>query len=194
MIPESLKIRVRKILLPLARFFSKVHPNLLTFTGFLITCVASFFYARGIFWLGGITLLVGGLFDTLDGEVAKLSGKQSKFGAFLDSCLDRYSDFIILFGMFLWYFHKDSDKSEFHTILVLLGILGSYTVSYAKARAESLGCECKVGLGERAFRIVLLIVGSFFGPDIFIGFLLLFVIITNATGIYRMLWVWRKLK
>ncbi|MCK4307058.1 CDP-alcohol phosphatidyltransferase family protein [candidate division WOR-3 bacterium] len=189
MIPESLKTKVRELLLPLAKLFSKVHPNLLTFIGFLITGVASFFYARGIFWLGGIILLVGGLFDTLDGEVAKLTGRESKFGAFLDSCIDRYSDFVILFGMFLWYM-----PLRVPTILVLLAMFGSYIISYTRARAESLGCECKVGLGERAFRIVLLVVGSFFGPKIFIGFLLLFVIITNGTGIYRMLWVWRKLK
>ncbi len=189
MIPESLKTKFREILFPLTKAFHKVHPNFLTLIGFLITCVASVFYAKGIFWLGGVILLVGGLFDTLDGAVAKLTGKQSKFGAFLDSCLDRYSDFIILFGMFIWY-----SAYTIPTILILLAMFGSSIISYTRARAATLGCECVVGLGERAFRIALLVVGSLFGPKIFVLFLFLFVIVTNATGIHRMLWVWRNLK
>lgn len=184
------KLKFRKLILPVAKQFTKFHPNTLTLIGFVIICISSLFYADGKFWVGGLILLIGGLFDVIDGEVAKLTGKASKFGAFLDSCIDRYEDFIILFGMFCWYI----GSGYLATILILLAILGNYIVSYTRARAESLGYECKVGLGERAFRIPFIAIGSFFGPRIFIVFLVVLVIIANTTGIYRILWVWKKFK
>ena len=186
---EKIKRIIRQSILPIAKVFSVVHPNTLTLIGFIITCVASLLYGVGDFRVAGIVLLIGGLFDTIDGEVAKLTGKASKFGAFLDSCVDRYSDFIILLGIFWWYYTK---HYTLPVILVLLSILGSYIVSYARARAESLGLACQVGIGERAIRIPLIVIGSLFGYRIFIGFLWLLMVMTNITGIYRIWWVWKK--
>lgn len=183
----TLKSKVREAILPVAKAFSKLHPNTLTLIGFVITCIACFFYATGVFWAGGIVLLIAGLFDVIDGEVAKLTGRTSKFGAFIDSSVDRYGDFIILFGIFLWY-----REQALPTILILLSILGSYIVSYTKARAEGLGYECKVGLGERAVRLPLIAIGSLFGTQIFIIFLWVVAIITNITGFYRIWWVWKQ--
>ncbi|MDI6840747.1 MAG: CDP-alcohol phosphatidyltransferase family protein [bacterium] len=190
---KALKEWVRKVLLPVTRVFSKLHPNWLTVIGLLVTIFASLFYGHGIFWAGGLLLLVGGLFDVIDGEVAKLTGKASKFGAFLDSCIDRYSDFIVLFGIFCWYITTDSHRwtLNFASILVLLTILGSYMVSYTRARAEGIGIECKVGFGERAFRVPIIIIGSFLGPKIFLSFLLFLTCLTNLTAWYRMYWVYK---
>jgi len=185
---EILNIKCRRTLQPVTRFFGKLHPNFLTFIGFLITVSASIFYARGIFWLGGIVLLVGGLFDVLDGEVAELTNRISKFGAFWDSCLDRYSDFIVLFGIFYWYL----STNRLASILALLTILGSFIVSYIRARAEGIGIECKVGLGQRAFRVFIIVIGSFFGPELFVWFLWILVLATNLTAFYRMWYVWKR--
>lgn len=188
---EKLKGQVRERLKPLVRLFEKFHPNFLTVIGFLVTCISGFFYAKGIFWLGGIILLLGGIFDVLDGEVAKLGNKVSKFGAFLDSTLDRYSDFVVLFGMFLFYSSGLINQTTTPVILVLLIILGSYITSYTRARAEGLDIECKVGFGERAIRIPIIILGSFFGPRVFVGFLWLVVFLTNLTAIYRIYYVYK---
>ena len=189
---ETIKRKVREVARLVSRkVFINFHPNTLTIIGFIITCYASLLYASGVFWLGGIVLLIGGMFDIIDGEVAKLTNKSSKFGAFLDSCVDRYSDFIILFGMFCWYYNIEQTLP---IILIFLAILGSYIVSYTRARAEGLGIECKVGLGERGVRIPIIIIGSLFGSKIFIGFLLVIALLTNITGVYRIWWVWRKIK
>ncbi|MCK4352556.1 CDP-alcohol phosphatidyltransferase family protein [candidate division WOR-3 bacterium] len=199
---ETLKTRGRKLLSPITKLFVKLHPNFLTLIGFLITVFAGIVYARGIFWLGGVILLVGGLFDVLDGEVAKLTNRVSKFGAFLDSCIDRYSDFIVLFGIFWWYMGsrnwevgigKYGGTLNLASILIILTILGSFMVSYTRARAEGIGIDCKVGLGERAFRVPVIVLGSLFGPKIFIGFLWLLAIITNLTAFYRMYYIGRRI-
>lgn len=176
----------------MVKIFSKVHPNILTLIGLIITCIASLFYAIGIFWVGGIILLIGGCFDTIDGEVARRTGRVSKVGSFLDSCIDRYADFIILFGMFLWYSREA--KNYIPTVLILLAILGCFMVSYIRAKAESLSYDCKIGLGERGFRIPFIAIGSLFGSKIFIGFLVILVIITNITGVHRILVMWRNFK
>lgn len=185
---EKFKITTRKSLFPLVKVFSIFHPNILTIIGFCITCLAGWIYSKGIFWLGGIILFLGAIFDVLDGEIAKSTGKASKFGAFLDSCLDRCSDFAILFGMFWWYLGRNNTAS----ILSILTILGSFLVSYTRARAEGLGCECKVGICERALRIPIIIVGSFLGANIFVSFLWLLVILTGWTTLHRIWWVWKK--
>jgi CDP-diacylglycerol--glycerol-3-phosphate 3-phosphatidyltransferase len=190
---ETIKTKVKAVLIPVARGFSGFHPNTLTLIGFLVTCIAGFLYAKGIFWLGGVVLLIAGLFDTIDGEVARITGRTSTFGAFLDSCIDRYADFVVLFGMFLWYSGRDT-IGHLSVSLILLTILGSFIVSYTRARAEALVLECKVGLGERAFRLPVVAIGSFFGPTVFVGFLFVLAAVTNATGIYRIWYVWRQTK
>jgi CDP-diacylglycerol--glycerol-3-phosphate 3-phosphatidyltransferase len=186
---ETLRQKVRQIIFPVAKIFAKWHPNVLTFIGFIITCFASFWYAKGWFRLGGVILFIGGMFDMIDGMVARIASKKSKFGAFFDSCLDRYSDFLILFGMFWWYI---GESERIIATLVLLAILGSYMVSYAAGRAEGLGYKCRVGIGDRGVRTAIIIIGSLFGAKIFIGFLLLLVIVANGTGFYRIWWMWKE--
>lgn len=191
--PTRIRENGRKPLLPIARLLAKsrISPNLFTLIGFIITIFAGFLYGKGAFLFAGITLIVAGLFDILDGDIARISKKVTKFGAFLDSTLDRYSDFAILMGMFYYYYYS---RNTLACSLVLLTILGSYLVSYTRARAESLGESCKVGIGDRAIRIIIIIIGSFFGPRIFVAFLGLLAVLTNLTAIYRIYYVWKQLK
>lgn len=213
---QAIKLKVRKLFFPLAKIFSGVNPDLLTFTGFIITCVAGFYYSRGAFFIAGIFLLIGGIFDMIDGEVARITNKVSKAGAFFDSCIDRCSDFVVFFGMFLWYIKyamaKTGDFSykllsyteifrigtwQFYytaVIFCVLAIGSSFLVPYARARAESLGQECKGGLADRGVRVPVIIIGSFFGPKVFVYFLWLIVIMTIGTGIYRVIWAKGRLK
>jgi len=191
--PTRIRENGRKLLLPITKLLArlKISPNFFTLIGFIITIVAGLLYGKGIFLLAGITLIVAGLFDILDGEIARISEGETKFGAFLDSTLDRYSDFAILAGMFYYYYYY---RNTLACSFVLLTILGSYLVSYTRARAESIGEECKVGIGDRAIRVIIIVIGSFFGPKIFVAFLGLLVVLTNLTAIYRIYYVWKQLK
>jgi len=191
--PTRIRENGRKPLLPIARLLAKsrISPNFFTLIGFIITIFAGFLYGKGIFLLAGITLIVAGLFDILNGDIARISKRATKFGAFLDSTLDRYSDFAILMGMFYYYYYS---RNTLACSLVLLTILGSYLVSYTRARAEGLGEKCKVGIGDRAIRVIIIIIGSFLGPRIFVAFLGLLAVLANLTAIHRIYYVWKQLK
>ena len=134
-----------------------VTPNGLTIIGFLFTAVIAVVLALGYFITGGVLLILAALFDTLDGALARQTGQSSKFGAFLDSTMDRFSEGIVLIGLVYYYAAAGSGWLE----VTLLGVtlLGSLMVSYTRARAEALGFECKVGLLQRPERIILLVLG-----------------------------------
>jgi archaetidylinositol phosphate synthase len=134
-------------------------PNTLTIIGFLITIVAALVIPKSI-RLGGILILIGGIFDTLDGVVARARGNTTKFGAFLDSVLDRYSD-AFLFLAIAWYL---IERNNFTGSLLSLGTLvGAFLISYARARAEGLGQSCHTGIMERPERLILLAIGAITG-------------------------------
>lgn len=156
-----------------------VHPNTVTITGFLITVVASIVLVTDL-RTGGILVLAGGLFDILDGVVARANNKRSRFGAFLDSVLDRYSDAFILIGLGCNLF-----RSSDHTgvLLCVVILVGSFLISYARARAEGLGERCNFGLLERPERIVLI---SFAAITGFIAPVLwLMAVLTHVTVVQR---------
>ena len=136
------------------------HPNFLTFVGLLFNCVAGVCFAYGYFRLGGAIVFFAGAFDMIDGAVARKIGKVTKFGAFFDSVIDRYSDMAILVGLICYY---SSIHELRYVVLTSLVIIGSIMVSYTRARAENLIPSCKVGFWERPERIVLLIIGALFG-------------------------------
>lgn len=138
---------------------SKYHvsPNVLTFIGLGISIGATVLFAKGMFFWAGIVVIFAGAFDILDGAVARLTKKVTRFGAFLDSVIDRYSDMLMLFGLLIWYAKVDR---MFYVGLTAMVIIGSVMTSYTRARAESLIPNCKVGFLERAERIVLLIIGA----------------------------------
>lgn len=164
-------------------------PNQLTLAGLGLNFVAGWIYAGGqIFW-GGVFVLLAALGDLLDGPLARTSGKVTKFGAFLDSTVDRYSDFFILGGLILHYARQDQSG----LLLLCLGTLaGSFVTSYSKSRAENLIQSCNVGIFERAERIILLAVGSIIWPLMPLVLWVLF-IGTNATAIHRILYTQKNL-
>jgi len=133
---------------------SGIKPDALTFTGLAINIGAAYVIATGHFPLGGILILVAGLFDLLDGALARFARKTTKFGAILDSAVDRISEAAIFCGLLVWYMPGRSE-----ILLIFAVLIGSFLVSYIRARAEGLGLECKGGLFTRAERVIVLAVG-----------------------------------
>ncbi len=139
-----------------------VSPNLLTFFGFFINVIAGVLIAIGLPFWGGIVMTVIGMpFDAIDGGVARKLGKQSKFGAFFDSTLDRMADGAILAGV-AYYFAARGDTLS--VVVTIIALVGSFMVSYTRARAEGLGLECKVGLFSRFGRFIVLVAGLLLYP------------------------------
>ena len=160
-------------------------PNALTVTGFVITVIASFVIPYNI-RLGGIFIMIGGFFDMLDGIVARTSGKTTKFGAFLDSVLDRYSD-AFLFLSIAWYLAAHGDHAG--SFLSLGTLVGAFIISYARARSEGLGESCHTGILERPERIILLIFATLTGWIIPVLWLML--VLTHITVVQRICHVWK---
>ncbi len=147
-----------KPLEPIARRIT-VSPNAITITGFIVTLIAASVIPFNL-TAGGILILIGGLFDMLDGIVARTNSKNTKFGAFLDSTIDRYCDSLIFIAI-AWYFFN---QGYLYGLLITAGaMVGAVLISYVRARAEGLGIECKVGLMERPERIVLISLGCITG-------------------------------
>ena len=135
----------------------RVNPNILTLLGLVVNIFAAVLFAQGMFTWAGLVVLFAGIFDMVDGEVARRTGRVTKFGAFFDSVIDRYSDMMLLLGLVVWYAKLDR---IFYAGLVVVSLIGSIMTSYTRARAESLIPACKVGFLERPERIVLLIIAS----------------------------------
>lgn len=134
--------------------------NVLTVLGVVLSAVASWRIARGAFLSGGLILAAGGALDFCDGSVARVRGTASRFGAFLDSVTDRVSDALV-FSAFVWFFFAEGD--EVTAAVALAAYAGGGLTSYIRAKAESLGLDCKVGLLERAERLILLCAGLILG-------------------------------
>ena len=170
-------------------FEKKFTPNQLTLAGLGLNLLAGWIYSMGLFFLGGILMLVAGLGDLLDGPLARLSGKASSFGAFLDSTVDRYSDFFLFGGLA---FHYATEESWGWCLVNLGIILGAFITSYTKARSESLIASCSVGIFERSERVLLLALGSLISP-LLPWVLVLLLVGTHATAIQRIVFVKKSL-
>src|SRR6202040_4411457 len=133
---------------------SRIHPNVLTFLGLLINIWAAFLFAAGHFQAAALVLIGAGLFDMVDGRVARQTNRVTRFGGFFDSVLDRYSDLALLMGLLVWY---GSINRPFYVVLTALVMAASVMISYTRARAENSIPKCKVGFMERPERVVLLI-------------------------------------
>ncbi len=151
MLSEKFSHFLDKPLSPLAKALP-VNPNIITVLGMIITSSAGFIIPFNLF-LGGIFILAGGAFDLIDGIVARVNGRVTKFGALLDSTLDRIADGFIFLGI-VWYFSHHLDKNAI--ILSFLCAIASFLISYVRARSEGLGLSCKVGIIERPERLILL--------------------------------------
>jgi CDP-diacylglycerol---glycerol-3-phosphate 3-phosphatidyltransferase len=166
----------------------KINPNFLTFIGVLISFWAAWEFGYGNFIRGALVIILAGLFDMLDGEVARVSRTATSFGAFYDSVIDRYSDTIILQGLMVYY-----ARHQMLGYVVLVGIvfMGAVLTSYARARAESMIPTCKVGFMERPERIVLLIIGGLFHRMEAVLWVL--AVLGNWTVINRIYYTWKEL-
>ncbi len=138
---------------------SRLTPNAISMTGLVGNLIAAFLILQEHFVLAAIAFILGSLCDMMDGRYSRMSGKGSPFGAFLDSTLDRIEEGVVLAAVAAW-FAKNSD--EVAVGATVLTVVGSYMVSYTRARAEALGVECKVGIASRAVRVVILSAGLLF--------------------------------
>ncbi len=166
----------------------KINPNILTFAGVVISFWAAWNFGFGRFFKGGLIVILAGLFDMLDGEVARVSRTETRFGAFYDSVIDRYSDIILLQGLMVWY-----ARCQMLGYVVLVGVvfMGAIMTSYARARAECLIPTCKVGFMERPERIVLLIIGAL--TNRMEAVLWVLAVLGNWTVINRIYYTWKEL-
>jgi len=140
--------------------YGGINPNLLTVIGVAINVGCGLLFGYGYFFWAGIILIVANLFDMLDGQVARLSGRVTRFGGFLDSSLDRLSDMVVFVGLMVFYARDTEYHSTLNVFLAGAAMMGSVMVSYASARAESLIPKCDVGFLRRPERVVLLIIGA----------------------------------
>jgi len=165
---------------------SRIHPNVLTAVGLIINAGAAVAFGAGKFMAGALIVIGAGLFDMVDGRVARHTNTVTPFGAFFDSVIDRYSDLAIYFGLLVYYARLNR---LFYVALVALAMTGSVMVSYTRARAESLIPTCKVGFMERPERIVLVIIGGLFNR--MAAVLWVIAVISNITVLHRIIYTWQ---
>jgi CDP-diacylglycerol--glycerol-3-phosphate 3-phosphatidyltransferase len=188
-IEHWLRRRSQFILVPIARFMGRVGltPNALTGLGLLLNIGVAAVLARGATVLGGWLLLGASAFDALDGTLARLTDRQSEFGAFLDSTIDRYSEAFAYGGLLLHYLEQDA---RVETVLVYVAIIGSLMVSYSRARSEGVGVACQIGIAPRWGRVCLIAVGLILNQATLA--LWAVAILANLTAIQRIVHVWRQ--
>ena len=168
---------------------SRIHPNVLTFIGLLINIYAAVLLASGKFLYAGLVIIGAGLFDMVDGRVARETQRVTRFGAFFDSVVDRYSDLALLMGLLVWYANINRN---FYVVLTGVVMTVSVMISYTRARSENVIASCKVGFLERPERVVLLIIGALF--DRMAPVLWVIAILGNLTVIHRMIHTWEVTK
>jgi CDP-diacylglycerol--glycerol-3-phosphate 3-phosphatidyltransferase len=191
-IREFFGIQLRRCFLPLlaALRWLRITPNQVTMAGTVLNLAAGALVIAEpdhLYW-AGIVFVVAGLMDMLDGALARMSQKVTPFGAFLDSTLDRVSEGVILSAIA---YLLAVQGREIDVALVVLALLGSVLVSYTRARAESLGVECKVGLMSRPERVILIAVGLFFDVLPYVIYIML--ALTVFTVVQRVVHTYRQL-
>jgi len=188
---RAIGMTLNKVIMLIVRALalSKIHPNVLTFLGLVINGVAAWLLAAGQFRWGGVVIICAGLFDMVDGRVARETNRVTRFGGFFDSVLDRYSDLALLVGLLVWY---GSINRPFYVVLTAIAMTGSVMVSYTRARAENSIPTCKVGFMERPERVVLVIIGALF--DRMAPVLCVIAVMANLTVVHRMVFTWQEAK
>jgi CDP-diacylglycerol--glycerol-3-phosphate 3-phosphatidyltransferase len=168
-------------------FGEKGNPNLFTLLGFFSTLVASLLIVKGFWLLAGLSIILSGLFDLLDGAIARNLGKATVWGSFFDSVMDRYSDLLFLLALSIHYLREGNSGL---VILTSMVAIGTALIPYVRAKAEALRISCHIGLMERAERIILLSLGALLNwmePVLWI-----LAILTHFTVLHRIYYVWRK--
>jgi len=182
---------------PIVMILSKsgITPNALTIINLALNIAAAYVIATGHFLLGGVLVLVSGLFDLLDGALARFTKQTTKFGAILDSTVDRISEAATLCGLLIWYIPQEG--ASLKIVLIFVVLIGSFLVSYIRARAEGLGWQCQVGLFTRAERVIVLAIGllinRIFIHSIFVVLCVLAVFVF-ITVVQRLVYLWKQAK
>ena len=186
---QSLRPLLTKILNPIAKNLN-INPNIVTVISPFIALIAAYGFAKHLLILGAIAILASGFLDVVDGAVARYHNRSSPFGAFLDSTMDRFADAIIYIGIIF--------GGYCDWLVGVLAIHSAITVSYVRARAESQGAECNIGIAERAVRMIILMIGAiigYFAGDIYFTYIIyILVILSYFTVAQRIVYVWRQLK
>jgi len=194
-LPDIRRSLAHRLTSPIIAILSKsgVTPNILTLANLALNIVAASVIATGQFLLGGVLILAAGVFDLLDGALARATKRTTKFGAVLDSTVDRISEAATLCGLLVWYVPQEGGTLEI--VLVLAVLIGSFLVSYIRARAEGLGWQCQVGLFTRAERVIVLAVGllvsRIFVYGVFVALCILAVFVF-VTVVQRLVYVWKQ--
>src|ERR1700728_246344 len=178
---------------------SRISPNVLTFIGLMINIVAAFFFrhadvtnAGRMFFYAGLVIIGAGLFDMVDGRVARRTGQVTVFGAFFDSVIDRYSDVVLFFGLLVYYARVNHFR---YVVLAAFVMVTSLMVSYTRARAEALIGSCKVGFMERPERVVLIILGALFNRwGVMAPVLWVLAVLSTVTVIHRISYTYQRPK
>lgn len=188
---------------PIARLLItlRLSPNIITFIGFAVSCVAAYLFSIGSFGYAGWTMIFGATFDMFDGKVARMTGKVTRSGAYYDSVMDRFGEGAVMLGLIAYF------RYSWILYFIVAGLIGSMLVSYTRARGEGVGIICKKGSMQRPERIVYLGVASIFQPiaDLFSSYslaptpilvtiaLVIIGVMTNITAIYRMVYIMNAL-
>src|SRR5271169_4446779 len=166
-----------------------ITPNMFTFLGLAVNSWAAALFAMGRFRQAAAVLFLAAFLDMADGQVARLVGRVTAFGAFLDSTLDRYADLALYMGLVV---HYTLIGRSFYMALAAVAMASSFMVSYSRARAESLIPSCKVGFMERPERLVLLIMGGAFNRMAQV--LWVIAVVSTITVIHRVVYTWQELR
>jgi CDP-diacylglycerol---glycerol-3-phosphate 3-phosphatidyltransferase len=176
---------------------SRLTPNAISVTGLIGNLIAAVLILEHHFVLAGVAFILGSLCDMFDGRYSRMSGKGTPFGAFLDSTLDRVEEGVVLAAVAAWFAQEGNDLAVGATVIA---VVGSYMVSYTRARAEALGVECKVGIASRAVRVVILSAGLVFAAgelvpdfDLLEPAIYVMAALTVFTALQRVLHVRRQL-
>lgn len=173
---------------------SRLKPNALTWLALATSVIAAGTIATNHLLISGFLVLLSGLFDILDGALARLTNQTTRFGALLDSTFDRISDAIVLLGLLVLYV---SSEGFIEIVLIFLALVSALLTSYVRARAEGLGINCSVGLFTRTERVIILALGLLLNPlckfSILIALVILIVLGFVTVG-QRLVYVWQQTK
>ncbi len=188
----TIKNRMRRLLDPIVSLLAAagISPMAVTAAGFVLSLAGAVAIARGELVAGAVILVVSGVSDALDGGLARRCGKESVFGAFIDSTLDRVAE-LAYFGALIVYYAAREDGGRIAVPLVVAALAGSLLTSYTRARAEGLGMDCRVGLLERPERVALLVLGLLFGGTVLFAVIACLAVLTLVTTVQRVVHVHR---
>ena len=188
----AIKNRLRGLLGPAVNLLARlgISPLAITIAGLVVSFAGAVLIARGSLFWGGIILIVSGLCDTMDGSLARLAGKETRFGAFIDSTIDRVAE-IAYFGALIVYYAAQGESGRLAVILSIVASAGSFLTSYTRARAEGLGLDCRVGLLERPERVAILVLGLLIGKTALFVAIACLAALTVATSFQRIVHVYR---